>query len=454
MPLIARLRHRLQADARLSSIFKGSATAIAGKGLTIVVNAITLPLTIRYLGKLEYGIWVTISTSVVMLAVLDLGIANTLTNFISRAYAEGDDSLAQRYFATALWITVGIACILALTGTVIFRWIDWGSVFRLTDPHLIAMTRTCVAIAFAFFLLSLPLNLARNVFSGYQEIHLANYFAAIASVMGLVAIVGTVLLHGTLVTLTASYCAATLLGVLLLNIWLCFWHRPAIAPVPSAITRSMARDLFGEGALFFLLQIHSLIIFNSDNLVIAHFLGAAEVTPYSVTWRLCSYASMFQTLLIPSLWPAFSEAYHRADLTWIRKTYSRIVRGTLTAVCAAALILGLLGRPLIRIWAGSAAVPSSLLLWLMCGWVLLLACGLNQAVLLSATSRIRLQAAYSIIGAAANLALSIYLVRLIGTPGVLIGTLVSYILFGLAPQGYEVRNILRGDYLTEVAPAC
>jgi O-antigen/teichoic acid export membrane protein len=117
-------------------------------------------------------------------------------------------------------------------------------------------------------------------------------------------------------------------------------------------------------------------------------------------------------------------------------------------VAAVALLIGLLGRPVIRIWAGPPAVPGRLLLWLMCGWVILLACGLNQAVLLSATSRIRLQAVYSLIGAAANLGLSIYLVRLIGVPGVLIGTLVSYILFGLAPQGYEVRNILRGDYLS------
>ena len=448
MSLIARLRHRLQTDARLSSIFKGGASAIAGKGLTLVVNAVTLPLTTRYLGKLEYGIWVTISTSVVMLAVLDLGIANTLTNFISRAYADGDDSTAQRYFATALWITVGIALILALSGTFIFRCIDWGSIFRLHDPQLISQTRTCVAIAYAFFLLTLPLNLARNVFSGYQETHLANAFAAIASVMGLVAIIGTVLLHGTLVTLTATYCSATLLGTLLLNIWLCFWHRPTVAPWPRAITRSMARDLFGEGALFFLLQIHGLVIFNSDNLVIAHYLGAAEVTPYSVAWRLCSYASMFQTLLIPSLWPVFSEAYHRADLSWVRKTYSRIMRGSLLAVGAAALLIGLLGRVVIRVWAGSAAVPGSLLLWLMCLWVILLACGLNQAVLLSATSRIRIQAAYSLIAAGANLALSIYLVRIIGAPGVLLGTLISYTLFGLAPQGYEVRNILRGDYLS------
>jgi len=448
LSLILRLRHRVQTDARLSSIFKGSATAIAGKGLTMLVSAITLPITIRYLGKLEYGIWITISTSVVMLAVLDLGIANTLTNFISRAYAEDDEEMAQRYFATALWITIGISLILAACGAVIFRWVDWGALFRLHDPQLISETRLSVAIAFAFFLLSLPLNLANKVFSGYQEIHIANYFAALSSVMGLVAIVGTVFFHGTLVALTATYCSATLLGTLLLNLWLCAWHRPAITPWPSAITRSMTRDLFGEGVLFFVLQLCGLIVFNSDNLVIAHFLGAAEVTPYSVAWRLCGYASMFQSLLIPSLWPAFSEAYHRADLTWIRKTYARVMRGSLLAVGTAAVIIGLLGRPVIRLWAGSAAVPSTPVLWLMCVWVVLLSYTVNQAMLLAATRRIGLQALSSTIAAVVNITLSIYLVRVIGVPGVLIGTIASYVFFIWAPQTYEVRNILRGDYLS------
>jgi hypothetical protein len=59
----------------------GGASNFAGRGIALLVSAITLPLTIRYLGKLEYGVWITISTSVVMFSVLDLGIANTLTNF-------------------------------------------------------------------------------------------------------------------------------------------------------------------------------------------------------------------------------------------------------------------------------------------------------------------------------------------------------------------------------------
>jgi O-antigen/teichoic acid export membrane protein len=209
----------------------------------------------------------------------------------------------------------------------------------------------------------------------------------------------------------------------------------------------MTRDLFGEGALFFVLQVSGLVVFNTDNLIIAHYMGAAEVTPYSVAWRLCGYASMFQYMLVPSLWPAFSEAYHRCDMSWIRKTYRRVMLFSLLAVGAAALLIGLFGRPVIRLWAGPPAVPGALLLWIMSLWVILLSYTVNQAMLLAATQRIQLQALSSAVSAVFNLGLSIFLVQRIGTLGVLLGTIISYIFFVWAPQAYEVRRVLRGNYL-------
>jgi O-antigen/teichoic acid export membrane protein len=107
-----RFRQRLTNNPRFSRVLHGSFSGMLGRGLTLLINIITLPLTLRYLGRFEYGIWVTVSTSVVMFSVLDLGIANTLNNFIAEAYAEGDREKAQRYFATAFWITIAIVAAL------------------------------------------------------------------------------------------------------------------------------------------------------------------------------------------------------------------------------------------------------------------------------------------------------------------------------------------------------
>lgn len=427
----------------------GGASNFAGRGVALLVSAVTLPLTVRYLGKLEYGVWVTISTTVVMLSVLDLGIANTLTNFISSAYARDDKESAQGYFATAFWLTCGVALVLAGVAAVLFHVLNWGSLLGLTDPSLVVQARTCVMISIAFFLISLPLNLANRVLSGYQQVHIGNYFAMINSILGLVAIVTTVLLHGTIVRMMLTYCLAMLTGSVLLNLWLSIWHKPWIRAYPAKFERDKARTLFGQGFLFFLLQLTGIVVFNSDNLVITHYLGAAEVTPYSIAWRLTSYASLIQAMLIPSFWPAFTEAYHKRDMPWVRNTYRAMTQKTLMAVAGAALFLGLFGRWIIRVWAGHTVVPSSLLLWTLAGWAVLVATTTNQALLLTATGRLRLEATVAVLAAVANLGLSIYLVQRIGAEGVILSTILSFAIFMVVPQELEVRRVLRGEFLSK-----
>jgi len=440
---------RLRSDPRLARMLHGAASGLAGRGVALLVSLVTLPLTVRYLGKLEYGVWVTISSSVMLFSVLDFGIANTLTNFISEAYAEDDCEKAQGYFATAFWLTVGVAAVLAVLGVVVWRGVDWGALLHLHDAVLIAQARMCIAISIAFFAVSLPLNLANRVLSGYQQVHLANYFSMTNSVLGLVAVVSVVLARGNIVHLMAAYCAAMVTGSVLLNVWLSGWHKPWIRAHPGKVSRSRMRGLFGQGALFFALQLTTLVVFNSDNLVITHYLGAAEVTPYSIAWRLTTYATMMQTILIPSFWPAFTEAYRKRELAWMRSTYNEMVRKTVLAVSAVALLIGLFGRPAIHLWAGPAAVPGPLLLWTLAGWAVLVTVTTNQALLLTATGRLRLEAGVAVIAAVANLGLSIVLVQRIGAEGVIVATILSFVVFMVVPQAWEVRRVLKGILLPD-----
>src|SRR5947209_7103048 len=172
-------------DRRLSKIIHGGLSAILGRGVGLLVSAISLPLTVRYLGPERYGIWITASTTVVMLNVIDFGIANTLTNIISRAYAADDRTAAQRFYATAFWISMAIAVAIALVAAVVWGRIDWASPFHTHDPATTREASICVAIAFAFFLLSLPLNLIHRVLSGYQQTQITNYFNLTSNILGL-----------------------------------------------------------------------------------------------------------------------------------------------------------------------------------------------------------------------------------------------------------------------------
>lgn len=442
-----RVQARFENDLRFARVLRGSISGLASRGLTLLINVITLPLTLHYLGRLQYGIWVTISTSVVMLAVLDLGVANTLTNFIAEAYAEENRQKAQQYFATAFWITIAIVLLLMPLSFALWRWLNWGSLFHVQDPLLVQEVRRCVAIAGMFLFLSMPLNLANRVLGGYQEIHLANYFAIANSVLSLVAITATIWLHGSLVTLMAAYSGSMLIGTLALNLWLCLWQRPWLKPFPRHVSRGVIRRLFGQGVLFFVIQLTGLVVFNSDNLVITHYIGAAAVTSYSTAWKLTQYATLLQGVLMPSLWPALAEAYHQRNMSWINSTYLSLRKKTQWAVCVVALLMGLLGQWVIRVWTGGVVIPSHLLLWLMAFFAFLMTTTTNQALLLAAVGRLRLEAVVAVLAAVSNLLLSVYLVQRVGAEGVILSTILSFAVFMVIPQAWEVKRVLRGHYL-------
>jgi len=445
--MIHELHAKLKGDPRFARVLKGGLSGVMGKAVAVLGNAVSLPITIRYLGPERYGFWVTISTTIMMLAVLDLGIANTLTNSISRAYAERSEEMAKRYYATAFWATSAIAIVLGLMGMEIWPHIDWGKLFGLSNPAMAREAGLCAAISFGYVLLTLPLGLANKAMGGFQRVPISNLFTMLNSVLGLGAVVLVVQMRGTVVHLMAAFCGAMLTGTILLNLWMGLRHEPRIRPTPRRVRLGIAREIMSHGMLFFILQIAGLAVFNTDNLIIAHYLGAEHVTPYAVTWRLVGYASVLQSLLSPSLWPAFSEAYVGQDLVWIRVAYRRTMRITFLVVTSAALLLGFTGRWIISAWAGKAAVPSLTLLWSMCFWTVLLCIAYNQATLLAATQRLQLQAVCSIFAATLNLVLSIVLVQRVGAIGVLSATIISYLICIILPQSWEVRRTLSGRYL-------
>jgi FkbM family methyltransferase len=431
---------------RYRRILAAGLAGIFGKGINLLVSTVTIPLTLRYLGSNGFGLWTAISSAVAMFYVFDVGIATTLTNLISKSFAENDEDSAATHFATALWLVLSISALLGAVGWILWPHIDWASIFNVPDPSLARETGRAVAAAFVVFLCALPAGLAPRVLAGYQQTHAANLFAAAGSILSLLAIIVVIGLHGSLTVLVAAYAASMPAAQVASLVWMCF-KRPWMKPWPSLFRRNLFGAIFHSGSQFFLIQIAGLVVFNSDNLVISHFLSPSQVTPYNVTWRLVSYVTAVPILFVPALWPAYAEAHAKGDLAWIQGAYARSRWTTLAVLGAGCAIFLAAGQRIIRLWAGPAAVPSTALLALMCVWMVIFAITLYQSCLMGATSRVARQAVYGPAAAVVNLALSVVWVRTFGSLGVLLATVVSYVAFVLAPQAWEVKRILRGDFL-------
>ena len=442
---VTKVDSRLRSLRILHAVWSGAAARLVSSSLTLI----SLPLAVRYLGAERYGVWATITSTVVWVNLLDLGIANSLTNHISRAFALNDKTYAARYFANALALTAGGAALAGAAFASVFSRLNWTALFNISasvSPREVTQT---VAAGATLTLIGLPCNLVTKLLAGYQELHRNNFATcagALCSVAGLALGIVLRVSMPVLFVMSAGCLTFASLATLLVIV---VWDKPWLLPRPSLIERSAVKELLSSGSSFFLIQVAAVVVFSSDNLVVSHYLGAAEVTPYSVTWRLVGIGAALQYLVFPALWPAYAEAHARQDFGWIRHTFSLMMKGTIALNLASAGILVLFGRTLIRVWAGAVAVPSRYLLLAMAVWTLISGCMSVESCLLAALNRTHEQAVLSIIAAALNLALSIALVRHLGSLGVIGGTILSYLLVLVVPQSVIVRRLLKGELSEE-----
>ena len=430
-------------ERRSRGVFQGTASGLAGRILVIIVSVISVPLTIGYLGSERYGAWVTIVSVLTLLSITDFGLAASLTNALGKAQAENAHDVGRRYVSSALFMLSSIALIILIFGSAFAPRITSFLFPHLQSPLARAEIVPAMTIALSIFALNLPLLIPARILAAHQESALANLWNMAGSLGNLVALLGVIWFRGGLPWLVFGCFGFGLLTNITCAAWLFAFHKPWLSPKFLAIDPAFAKTLFGDGWKFFVIGIGWMINWQTDNMVIAHFLGAAQVTPYAVTFSLFALATGLQTLAYPSLWPAYTEAFAQRDFEWIRQTVRSNFKFSFLSTLAVVGLLSIFAGDIIRFWAGAVAVPPfSVIVW-MALWRLMLATLLVGSCLLNATGHLKGMTIYGTITALLNLTLSILLARKYGITGVIAGTVIAYAVANYIPAFLEVRSVLR-----------
>ena len=411
--------------------------------LAICVSVISVPLTIGYLGKERYGAWVTIVSVVTFLSITDFGLAGSLTNAIGKAQAGEDHARGQRLVSSALLMLSLIASVILIAAVVLAPRIAALLFPNLQSPVARAEIVPAVMIALSIFALNLPLFVSSRVLAAHQESALANVWNIMASLGNLAALLVVIWFRGGLPWLVFGCFGFGLAANIACAVWLFGIHKPWLRPSLASVDLAFVKILFSDGWKFFVIGIGWMVNWQTDNMVIAHFLGAAQVTPYAVTFSLFAIATGLQTLAYPNLWPAYTEAYAQRDYEWIRKTLRSNFQFSFFTTTAIVVFLTIFGGEIIRLWAGAAAVPPfSVIVW-MALWRLMLSTLLVGSCLLNATGHLKGMTIYGTATAVLNLALSILLAKIYGITGVIAATVIAFAVANYLPTFLEVRSVLR-----------
>jgi len=413
----------------------------AARGIGLVSLLISVPLTVAYLGQERYGLWITISSVVALLSFADLGVGNGLLNVVARAHGAEDHAAARRYIASAGLILSLIAMALAALLAVIYPWLPWSRLYNLSSELASAEAGPATATLLLCFLAGLPLGLVIQVRLAYQEGFINNFWQAVGGLLGLGLLILAVQREAGLPWLILAVAGVPVLMMAVNGLDLFVRSRPWLRPNRQALDLKAGRVILRTGTLFLALQIAAAVGYQTDNIVIAQFLGAAQVTQYAVPLRLFNLVPTVLSFFLMPTWPAYSEALARHDIAWARRTLRRSVIFCLAV--SLPLVAGLIvfGPAILRAWVGTTVTPSGLLLVGLGLWALSTSLNGPLAMFLNGANVIAFQVQTAILMAVFNLVLSIGLVQVIGLPGPIYGTVLAQIVFILIPSAVYVPRL-------------
>ncbi|MDX2173160.1 MAG: oligosaccharide flippase family protein [Bacteroidota bacterium] len=404
---------------------KNIITSIFIKCISISISFLLIPLALNYLNPIKYGIWLTLTSIIGWVAFFDLGLGNGLRNKLAEALAKDNKVLARTYISTSYAIMTFVIGIVYTVFVIVFPYVNWTYILN-TPQEMNEEINKLIFIVFSFFCLQFIIKLISMILNADQRSAISGGINTFASLLSLIIVfVLTKTTNGSLLWLSIGVSTANLISPLIATIWFFKTDYKHLTPSLKYVKLSSAKDLMGLGFMFFIMQFAALILFSTDSYIIDQLYGPEEVTPYNIAFKYFSIVTMGFAIITTPFWTAYTDAYHKKDFNWIKRTTNKLISFWLILACGVVLML-VFSKFFYKVWIGSKIEIPFILSATMACWVLIATWTSVFGNFLSGVEKIRLSIYHSLIMIIVNIPLTIFLAKYLnlGSAGVMIGTCI------------------------------
>ncbi len=401
-----------------------AATSAAAKGIALVTTAVSVPLTLGYLGTERFGVWMTLSALVALLSFTDLGLGNSLLNSVAHAAGRDDRAMIRANISSGIAMLVAVAVGAGVLFAAVYERVPWDRLFNVGSAAAMSEAGPAAAVLVACFLISMPAGAFQQVRMGLQQGYINSFFIAAGNIGGLALVVWAIHMRLGLPWLVLAMAGAPILAALL-NAFVLMARSPWLRPKVQYVNLAVARSLLRVGLSFLVLQLAVAVAFTSNSIIVAVMIGPAAVADYAVVSKLFMIPTLVVSFALDPLWPAYREALSRGDLHWVRRTFRRSIRLSLSVAGLVSAALVVLGLPLIAAWVGTSVQPAFGLILAVGIWTTLNAVGTALAMFLNGAQDMRFQVVTALMMATLSILLSIALTSRIGVAGVVWGSVIA-----------------------------
>jgi O-antigen/teichoic acid export membrane protein len=279
-------------------------------------------------------------------------------------------------------------------------------------------------VVFTFFCLSFVFKLIGTILTANQRPANASLLDLLGSIIALILIYAlTKTTEGSLLYLGTVMSCAPVLVLLLSSAWLFNGKYKAYRPAIRLIDFSKAKDLLSLGIKFFIIQIAAVLLYSTNNIIISHLFGPAQVTPYNIAFKYFSVLMMVFSIVITPFWSAFTEAWVKKEIPWIKNIMRKLFFLWFMLLIAGIIML-ICSKWVYGVWIGGKVTISYIMSALVGTWILINAWNGIFSYFLNGLGKIKLQLYLGISLAIMNVPLALFLGHRMGIEGVLLANIM------------------------------
>ena len=415
-----KIKHKLvNQSTRTKQSLRNSFYMFFIRMMSMGISFLYVPILIHQLNNVNYGIWLTLTSIVSWCSFLDIGLGHGLRNLLAEAIAKNERDRMKSLVGTSYIILSIISLLFIPIVCIVFPFFNWAKILNAPPSMEVELLLLSIVVIICFFL-QFTLRLINSILFAVQKPALSSFISFIAQFIAFIVVFilslqdksYSLLIYGSIISIIP-------IVVMLLYTFILFKTQlNFLSFTLKDIKFSLAPQLFNLGLKFFSIQLTAILLFQTNNLILAHVAGPDKVTDFNLSYKYIGIVSMIFTIIVTPMWSATTDAYHRQDFDWIKKTI-RVLRKVFLLMSIGGIVLVTMSGWVYSIWVKDAVqvdygIQILVLLYFLCSmW-----CGIHCNII-NGIGKVKLQFVMTTVEAFVHIPLAIFLGRLYGVYGVL-----------------------------------
>ena len=392
----------------------------------MILVFLTTSLTFKYLGKNDYGIWVTIYSIISWVYLLDFGFSNVIKTKLPTLLYNKEKEVSV--LLSTIYIGIGaISLIILLLYSILNIFVSFADFLNLDSAFVNFNTILFLNLTFSAFILII--GNYKALFAGVIKTHIVEFSMMVIQlfVCCFIFLLYKFDLFNSISKVFLVSCVFGFLNLFIgIGFTIYFFNKNKNIKVSyKHFDLSILKINASLGLKYFIIQACMIVIYSTDYLLITKYFGTKDVANYDIVLKIFQVPMMLTIAALSPFWSIFSKSFVEQKYRWIKHTLI-IYNISFLIFIGGIVVLTLIIDEIIYIWMNVRFEISKTLLFSISLYITMRAFTAMYNYFLNGINKINLTLWLTVFGAIINIPLCILLIKSgWGVSGIVIGTCIS-----------------------------